>query len=221
MLTFLIHGKDTVMSEKHMYFNGVRFTRDDRTGYYLSSRKTKGNIRQRMHVYVWEHYNGPVPEGYHVHHIDGDKSHNYPKNLELLERSEHLSLHGCENAVLHHAEMVENLRRNAIPKSKIWHSTETGKAWHKAHYEQMKDKLYVEHDFICQNCGKGYKSVQTSSKFCSNNCRAAWRRKSGVDDIVRSCKYCGRGFVVNKYAKKEYCSKKCACKMASQTRKIG
>lgn len=208
------------MSEKYMYFNGLRFTRDDSTGYYLSSRKTKGNTRQRMHVYVWEYYNGPVPVGYHVHHIDKDKSHNNPENLELLECSKHLSLHGCENAVLHHAEMVENLKKNAVPKSRRWHGTDAGKAWHKNHYEQTKDRLYVEHNFICQNCGKEYKSVQMSSKFCSNNCKSAWRKKSGVDDIIRNCKCCGKGFVVNKYAKKEYCSKKCASKTGLRAGKI-
>lgn len=171
------------MSEKYMYFNGLRFTRDDSTGYYLSSRKTKGNTRQRMHVYVWEYYNGPVP-------------------------------------VLHHAEMVENLKKNAVPKSRRWHGTDAGKAWHKNHYEQMKDRLYVEHNFICQNCGKEYKSVQMSSKFCSNNCKSAWRKKSGVDDIIRNCKCCGKGFVVNKYAKKEYCSKECASKTGLRAGKI-
>ena len=43
------------MSEKYQYFNGLKFTRDDKTGYYLNS-----TIRKRMHRYVWEFYNGQI-----------------------------------------------------------------------------------------------------------------------------------------------------------------
>ena len=56
---------------KFAYFNGLKFTRDDKTGYYLNS-----TIRKRLHRCVWEYYNGEIPKGYHIHHKDNDKSNN-------------------------------------------------------------------------------------------------------------------------------------------------
>ena len=86
------------MAKKFQYFDRKRFTRDERTGYYLCSTQSPDGTRKRMHVYVWEYYNGPVQDNYHVHHIDGDKSNNNIENLELLRGREHLSLHAQENA---------------------------------------------------------------------------------------------------------------------------
>ena len=48
------------MSEKFQFFDGRKFTRDDKTGYYLCSTQNEKNVRKRMHVYVWEYFYGPV-----------------------------------------------------------------------------------------------------------------------------------------------------------------
>jgi hypothetical protein len=34
---------------------------------------------------VWMYFNGPVPDGYVVDHIDGDNQNDYPGNLQLME----------------------------------------------------------------------------------------------------------------------------------------
>ena len=48
------------------------------------------------HRIVWERFNGPVPEGMQVHHIDGNKINNDIGNLELLTPLEHKRIHsGC------------------------------------------------------------------------------------------------------------------------------
>ena len=72
------------MPEKFVYFDGYKFTRDNKTGYYLNS-----TIRQRLHRYVWEFYNGPIPKGYHIHHKDFNKANNDISNLQLLSLEEH------------------------------------------------------------------------------------------------------------------------------------
>ena len=46
-----------------------------------------------LHRYVWELYNGPIPEGLHVHHKNGNKLCNCICNLELLTNAEHSLLH--------------------------------------------------------------------------------------------------------------------------------
>ena len=79
------------MKEKYQYFQGVKFCRDDSTGYYLN-----GTIHERMHRYVWEHYCGKIPEGFQIHHIDGDKSNNGIDNLAMMTDSAPQKLHGAE-----------------------------------------------------------------------------------------------------------------------------
>ena len=46
-----------------------------------------------MHVIVWEYSNGKVPKGFHIHHIDKNKSNNEIKNLSLISSRDHALLH--------------------------------------------------------------------------------------------------------------------------------
>lgn len=46
-----------------------------------------------LHRYVWEKYNGKIPEGFIVHHKDEDKKNWNIENLELLSRGEHVLKH--------------------------------------------------------------------------------------------------------------------------------
>ena len=46
-----------------------------------------------QHRYIWEQVNGPIPEGFDIHHKDGNKVHNEIENLELLPHAGHVSLH--------------------------------------------------------------------------------------------------------------------------------
>lgn len=49
------------------------------------------------HVIVWEAANGPVPPGFQVHHINGNRIDNRLVNLEALSPREHHRVHsGCE-----------------------------------------------------------------------------------------------------------------------------
>lgn len=194
--------------DKFQYFNGVKFTRDEDTGYYLNS-----TIQKRMHVYVWEFYNGPINEGYQIHHKDGDRGNNDIDNLQMLTKSDHMSLHGRERALRAYDWMIDNLLTNAVPASKEWHKSEEGREWHKEHYSKMSDKLHAYKEFECLNCGAKYTGQITGmNKFCSNKCKSAYRRKSGVDDEERQCEYCGKPFTANRYSKKRFCGKSCSNK---------
>lgn len=203
------------MTGKIQYFDNKRFIRDEKTGYYLCSSSDKTGVRKRMHVYVWEFYNGSVPSKYHVHHKDGDKSNNCIENLELLSEYEHLSFHGKKRGKEHHQEIIQILDEHARPKANEWHGSESGREWHRKHYEKMKDKLHISRDFICEFCGKTFKSTQIKSRFCSNKCKSAWRRKAGLDNVTKICQDCGKEYVANKYSQTKYCP---LCKNKKHTR---
>ena len=57
--------------------------RFDGVTYYLCGEYFQRKGR-RLHRAVWEHHNGKIPNGYHVHHKDGDRNNNDISNLELL-----------------------------------------------------------------------------------------------------------------------------------------
>ena len=56
------------------------------------------NGKARMeHDLIWEQYYGEIPEGYQIHHIDGNKANNNIENLQLVTPLEHKRLHsGCK-----------------------------------------------------------------------------------------------------------------------------
>lgn len=68
------------------------------TGYYhVKLRKDKKRYVKYVHRLVWETFNGRIPEGYEINHIDHDKSNNSLDNLELVTHSQNI-----HKAVLYH-----------------------------------------------------------------------------------------------------------------------
>lgn len=47
----------------------------------------------RVHRIVWETFNGEIPTGYHIHHIDHNRQNNKLSNLECVNGSEHIRNH--------------------------------------------------------------------------------------------------------------------------------
>ena len=45
------------------------------------------------HTYIWEQAHGPVPDGYVIHHRDGNKRNNRLANLEAITHAEHARHH--------------------------------------------------------------------------------------------------------------------------------
>lgn len=48
------------------------------------------------HRWVWEQANGPIPDGYEIHHRNHKKGDNRLENLELIKDHDHRILHGLE-----------------------------------------------------------------------------------------------------------------------------
>ena len=194
---------------KTAFYCGYKFRKDPKTGYYLSSKKTTANKRERLHEFVWRNINGKIPEGYHIHHIDRDKDNNDIDNLEMLSQQEHAYKHNEMRTEEEKQKLRENIVKYAVPRAKEWHSSEEGKQWHSKHaIEIFKNKQPQEHK--CTFCGcifitkKSY--GETANRFCSNACRAAFRRKSGVDNIEKCCEECGKTYISSKYAKTHFCA---------------
>jgi hypothetical protein len=125
----------------------------------------------RLHRVVWEHYNGKVPKGYHVHHVDGNTHNNEISNLNLLQGSLHLRF-TSKKRVKENPEFFKEFQSKGIEAAKEWHKSDEGRLWHKKHGKEC----WVNRDIkthICQQCGKEYTTRHAGlSKFCHNNCKA-------------------------------------------------
>lgn len=193
---------------KTIIYNGIKFNKDKKTGYYLSSIFIKNNKRIRLHRYIWENEKGVIPKGYHVHHKDFDKNNNCINNLECIVGLRHFRIHGKDKCK--DKKWFKAFHEKGIEAAKLWHKSEDGVNWHKEHYKKMKDKLHKKKIIKCLNCEKLFEGLDNNvNKFCSNNCKSGYRRKSGVDNEKRICKYCGKYFTTNKYSKKLYCGQDC------------
>ncbi len=166
---------------------------------------------KRLHRRVWERTNkSKIPQGYHVHHIDGNKSNNNSENLELLSEKEHLSHH--------HNGISKPISQNALKAAALWHRSSEGKQWHLNHYAEFKSKLHQNYQRICANCNKSCISQRKELQaFCTNKCKSAFRRKNKTDNITRRCFICEKDFSVNKYSKAKTCSRACSGKSRSIT----
>ena len=155
------------------YCDGFKFRKDKKTGYWLCS-----TLHKRLHIYIYEKFNGKIPKGMQVHHIDHNKDNNDISNLILLTRQEHNKIHYEEMTQEEKERKRKNLELKARPKAIEWHKSNEGKEWHLRHYEQVKDKLHKTYKFKCEICNKEFESSQIRSRFCSNVCKSRYWRKT-------------------------------------------
>ena len=189
-------------------FNGIEFYRTSSNDYFRHFENGKVIL---MHRYVWEFYNCKIPKGYHIHHIDGNKANNDISNLQLMKGVDHWKLHGRLLTDAEREWRRNNIKEKAIPKAIEWHKSDKGKEWHKQQYQNTKDALHRTQTYVCLNCGKEF-TGEHGSKYCCNACKSAYRRKTGVDLVVRKCVVCGKEFSTNKNRKGCCCSPTCRSK---------
>lgn len=185
------------------YYNGKKFHREGNKYY----KRTEGKKQLYLHRYVYETEVGVIPDGYDIHHKDGNKANNDLNNLELLTKKEHRQAHMTEEEK---EAKKRNVLENALPKAIEWHKSEQGRELHR---EIAKNQKREPKELICDFCGKKYNGFpRHENNFCSNNCKSAYRRKAGTDREERLCAICGKSFYTNKYSRAVCCSKSCSAK---------
>ena len=74
------------------------------------------------------------------------------------------------------------------PLTKSWHASKEGRLWHTNHAKTIVWEPKIENR--CRECGNAYLAKTASSKYCHNNCKAVYNRRSrkekfGVSDRTR------------------------------------
>lgn len=197
-------------------FKGIKFRRypgskrrTDRV-YFTPGIGDKVKGTKRLHEELWIDANGPIPDGFHVHHMDHDPLNNSLDNLECMSGAEHHRYHAGtpERVEYYSSEKALDHLASIRPLTVAWHRSPEGREWHRQHALKVaadqKDK-----PGICDQCGNAFASKRPV-RFCSNNCKSKWRREAGLDDVVRKCDVCSKEFTVNRYMKTSHCSRTCA-----------
>ena len=189
-------------SQKFIFFNGHRFCRDNRSGYYVS---TQFYPPKALHRYVWECEHGAIPQGMEIHHKDFNKANNAIDNLACLTIQEHKRIHS-ENPTKKQLEYRQDVSRKItfIEKAREWHQSEEGREWHRKHAKECIERNVFTKELTCKLCGKKFIG-DAKSKFCCKAHKAKWRREQHMDDEVRRCANCGKEFKTNRFKKRAYC----------------
>ena len=197
-------------------YNGVKFRRypdskrrSDRIYYRPSSNYIKSGVGY-LHEEIWRSEVGPIPEGFHIHHKDGNPDNNSITNLECLPGFTHLSNHAKE-FYAGNKEWVKNHLEEIRPLTKEWHRSPEGHEWHSQHGRSAWSTRKPTKR-ICDHCGKSFEDItrRDGTRFCSNACKSAARRAEGKDLIDRTCEHCGKHFLSDKYRPARFCSRRCS-----------
>jgi len=157
---------------------------------------------ESYHRVLWASVHGPIPQGHQIHHIDENPFNNSVDNLSCVTIREHRRSHrNCTARMQAHLDKVR-------PLASAWHKDPANVAAKQDSARRAaitRKATAVEKAFFCRECGKEFYSTDSKSKFCSNACCAADRRRSGIDDVSRPCAVCGVTFTINRYAKRRFC----------------
>src|SRR5580693_119272 len=118
---------------------GIKFSRSKMAAQGCRGRKwhnyPDGFKPKRQVIYrnIWEAYNGPIPEGMFIHHIDGDNRNHAIENLQLVVPGQHLKIHRARGDWNHKDPRSISGLNKAQKKARAWHSSPEGRAWHRKH----------------------------------------------------------------------------------------
>ena len=132
---------------EYVIFGDVRYYRQP-DGYFRASRH-RGN--ELLHRAVWRSANGPVPDGWHIHHLDQNPANNALSNLVALSPSDHSDEHPRKSP---DAAVRERIAEKARQR-----------------WTAIKPKPYV-----CEWCGTAFESRKSASdvRFCAPACNSGY-----------------------------------------------
>lgn len=119
----------SMIKNDFVIFNGDKYFLQKGT-YYFNYK-----IGNFLHRVVWESVNGPIPDGYLIHHIDHDKLNNNIENLQCMTVSEHISHHNKYTPTIGLTCTVQSCNKKYAAKGLC--SIHYGRKW-------RKDKVLIK-----------------------------------------------------------------------------
>lgn len=160
------------------YKSSLLLLRDGPKGHYQvgicndEGKRTTCSVHRLVYLAIHKE----IPEGYDIHHIDGDKHNNNPDNLIAIPHSEHLSLHkkGFKPTQATREKMSKSqkaLNRTISPeqREKMVEGHKGKKHKKSVHLPQRKpicaigeDGTILYYDYVNQTAEDGFKPANVS-----------------------------------------------------------
>ena len=157
-------------TEECIWFNGNRYNKQ-KDGYY---RSLNGKF---LHRKIWKHFNGEIPEGYVIHHIDGDPSNNDLENLQMVTRSEHVKLHMAVKKYVCKFCGKEFESKGNVKGECYFCSENCSDKWYYRNNQEIR---------ICEECGKEFYAYKYKKiRFCSKECLKKGRSRIFLEKKLR------------------------------------
>ena len=186
------------VSDTKKIFNGFSF---------YKNKKGRYSCTISLPRFLWQFYNGAIPENCDVHHIDFDKENNCLENLTLLTKEEHKKIH---------MEHKSKISRKIESKSKFiclncgreYAAVDRG---NNRYCSRKCQKEYDRKNHLetrqCIICGKNFMTdARSDSKFCSHECIGKFLNKQ----IEKICPVCNKVFSDSVNGTQIFCSPQCA-----------
>jgi hypothetical protein len=188
-------------------YDGEKYWLQSNGRYYQSGRHDA--VERLLHRRVWLDTYGLIPDGYAVHHRNGDWTDNRVENLALM----HISEHGRHHLAERRARDPEPERRGLIAarvRAAEWHASPEGLRWHSQHGRATWQDRQSSRA-ICEDCGRGYDTFfPTRSRFCSSACMQRHNYHTTPRVVGGICPRCGKTVRHKPGRPTTYCSHLCA-----------
>ena len=186
------------IDEDHQKFNGLVYGRSHNFDRHFFKVIT-------LHRAVWTYYHGEIPDGYVVHHIDGNKSNNDVSNLTIMTSAEHRKLHAGNDSITA-ASRKKLFKCVVCGKEYEAYNTGNNRYCSERCLERYRRSVGCVETRHCERCGKEFTVYKYKSKrFCSPQCAGASRKLL----VVKICPTCGKEFMERPSDPHKYCSTKC------------
>ena len=70
---------------------------------YLVEKNEEG-LEEPKHLIIAKEKYGKIPKGFHIHHIDGDKTNNKKSNLLAIHSKDHYKMHRWKKIIIAESE---------------------------------------------------------------------------------------------------------------------
>ena len=170
-------------STETIVFNGRKYHRnpnakEKRWRYFWGRREYGDGKKTSLHVAIWEYHNGPVPEGYQIHHKDGHWLHNDISNLVCITPSEHGKIHenGRHLEGHRHKKLYTHVCIQCGTEYQTFRKVKTKYCREACEKKYLRDNKLHHEVRVCIICQSEYLADKyRKSQTCSRACRSRLR----------------------------------------------
>ena len=190
--------KVEIIDDTHVVFDGLKFRKTNNNKYKTDD---------MLHRYIYRYYNGEIPPGFEIHHIDNNPENNDISNLACLTKAEHTKVHFETNT----GRFARREMTCEMCGQKFIARYHGNNRFCSEKCKQMARRIECREIRICAYCGKPFE-IENYEKVthCSVACERKDRHKNAYEEKI--CPVCGKKFTVKKKFHQKYCSTKCAHK---------